>query len=229
MRGILLLTALLTAAPAAARAETGSQAPVDVALVLAMDISASVDAREHRLQMAGLAAAIQSEAVQEAIAAAPRKRIAIAVTQWSGLMVQKVTVPWTVVDGREASMALAKRLLTAPRADPGGGTSISLALEHAGGLFALAPPATRRVIDLSTDGINNIGPAVDIIRRKLDRQEITVNGLAITSEWPKLREYLDDNVTVGTAAFSVEATSFADFGDAMLMKLLREIRGPGLS
>jgi len=202
---------------------------VDLALVLAVDISASVDDRENKLQMAGLAAALQSKAVKEAILAAPHRRIALTVTQWSGLRVQRIVVPWTIIDGDDAAAAFARRVLTVPRADPGGGTSISLALEHAALLFATAPPATRRVIDLSTDGINNIGPPLDRIRRKISRRGITVNGLAISNEWTRLQDYLDDHVITGTAAFSIEATSFQDFGDAMLSKLLREIRGPGLS
>lgn len=228
MRGTFLVVALALALAGLASA-TRAEMPVDVALVLALDISASVDSREHRLQIAGLAAALQSDAVVEAIAAAPRKRVAIAVTEWSGLKVQRVTLPWTVIDGGSAARDVARRLLLAPRADEGGGTSISLALEHAGKLFSAAPPATRRVIDLSTDGINNIGPPIENIRRQLARGKITVNGLAISQEWVKLREYLENTVITGTAAFVVDATSFEGFGDAMQAKLLREIQGPGLS
>lgn len=229
MRGpFLFLVFNLLNALAPVRAETPLP-PVDVALVLAVDISASVDAREHRLQMAGIAAALQSEAVLKAIAAAPRKRIAIAITQWSGLNVQRVVVPWTIIDGEASAVTLARRLLTSPRADPGGGTSLSLALDHAARLFETAPQATRRVIDISTDGINNIGPPLDQINRTLARNKITVNGLAITSDWPKLGDYLSKNVITGPAAFATEANGFEAFGDAMLSKLLREIRGPGLS
>ena len=227
MRGtFLLVLAVLLAALLPLRAETRA---VDVALVLAIDISASVSADEHSLQMAGIAAALQSPEVREAIRSGPNRRIAIAVTQWSGLRVQRLVIPWTIVDGDDAAQALAVRLVAAPRADPGGGTSISLALEHAGGLFASAPPATRRVIDLSTDGINNIGPPLERIRSQLKRAGITVNGLAISNEWPRLQEYLDSHVVTGTAAFSVTAAGFPDFAEAMRMKLLREISGPGLS
>jgi hypothetical protein len=213
MRGTVFLAPLLLGV---CWEQAHADMPVDVALVLATDISASVDAAEYRMQMAGLAAAIASEPVLEAIAAAPRKRIAVAVTQWSGLRVQRITIPWTIVDG-EAS------------ADSGGGTSLSLALEHAAKLLSAAPPATRRVIDISTDGINNIGPPLDAIHDRLTRGKITVNGLAITSEWPKLARYLDENVITGTAAFTLEADGHGDYGAAMLTKLLREIRGPGLS
>lgn len=224
--GVLFALVALFMALAPARA---GPVDVDLALVLAIDISASIDDREHRLQMAGLAAALQSKAVRDAIAAAPNKRIALAVTQWSGLHVQRIVLPWTIIDGDLSAAVFARRVLTVPRADPGGGTSISLALEHAAKLFATAPPATRQVIDVSTDGINNIGPPVDRIRRQISEQGITVNGLAISNEWARLTTYLDDHVITGTAAFSIEATSFQDFGDAMQSKLLREIRGPGLS
>ena len=226
MRGTVFLATLLLGV---CWEQAHADMPVDVALVLATDISASVDAAEYRMQMAGLAAAIASEPVLEAIAAAPRKRIAVAVTQWSGLRVQRITIPWTIVDGEASAQSLARRILAAPRADSGGGTSLSLALEHAAKLLSAAPPATRRVIDISTDGINNIGPPLDAIHDRLTRGKITVNGLAITSEWPKLARYLDENVITGTAAFTLEADGHGDYGAAMLTKLLREIRGPGLS
>jgi hypothetical protein len=227
MRSLLLFLAIVFLAELPdARADPEA---VDVALVLAVDISASVDAREHRLQMTGIAAALQSKAVIDAIAAAPRKKIAITITQWSGLRVQRVVVPWTVIRDEETARRLAHRILSAPRADPGGATSLSLALEHAGHLFGMAPPATRRVIDISTDGINNIGPPLDSVRRLFGKNKITVNGLAITSEWPKLGDYLNDYVITGPAAFAVQAETFEAFGEAMTSKLLREIRGPGLS
>lgn len=228
MRGTFLLVLALFATVAflPSRAETRA---VDVALVLAIDISASVSADEHSLQMAGLAAALQSPEVREAIQSGPHQRIAITVTQWSGLRVQRVVVPWTVVDSDEAARKLAVRVLAAPRADPGGGTSISLALEHAAGLFNSAPPATRRVIDLSTDGINNIGPPLERIRSQIKRKEITINGLAISSDWPRLQDYLDTHVITGSSAFSVTASGFKDFEDTMRVKLIREISGPGLS
>lgn len=227
MRGtFLLVLALFLAALLPLRAETRS---VDLALVLAIDISASIDAGEHSLQMAGLAAALQSPEVREAIQSGPHRRIAITVTQWSGLGVQRVVVPWTVVDDDVSAQRLAVRVVAAPRADPGGGTSISLALEHAAGLFLSAPPASRRVIDLSTDGINNIGPPLERIRKLMKREHITVNGLAISNEWPRLQDYLDERIVTGTAAFSIEASGFADFEEAMRTKLLREISGPGLS
>jgi hypothetical protein len=231
MRGILLfafLCAGLLHAGAIGLAKANEPA-VDVALVLAVDISASVDEQEHRLQMIGLAAALQSDAVIAAISAAPRKRIAVAVTQWSGARAQYLLVPWVVIDGEASAKALARRLLLARRADDGGGTSISAALTHAGQLFAVAPPATRRVIDVSTDGINNVGPPLETIRSQLSAQDITVNALAIAAEWPKLADYLDERVITGTAAFTITAKSFEDFGAAMLVKLLREVRGPGLT
>lgn len=228
MRGtfLLVLVLLVLAALLPLRAETRG---VDLALVLAIDISASIDADEHSLQMAGLAAALQSPDVREAIQSGPHRRIAIAVTQWSGLRVQRLVVPWTVVDSDESARRLAMRVLAAPRADSGGGTSISLALEHAIRLFASAPQASRRVIDLSTDGINNIGPPLEEVRRLLKREQITVNGLAISNEWPRLQDYLDERVIIGTAAFSIRASGFPDFEDTMRTKLLREISGPGLS
>jgi len=110
-----------------------------------------------------------------------------------------------------------------------GGTGISAALIFGGSLMTLAPAATRRVIDLSTDGRNNLGRPVYQARDQLVARGITINGLAIVNEWPTLDRYLEREVTGGPANFVVKAESYDDFGAAMQRKLIREIVGPGLT
>ncbi len=202
---------------------------VDLALLLAIDISASVDQEEYRLQMTGLAAALRSDAVLEAIKSGPERKVAISVMQWSGTRTQTVVVPWTVIDSEETATQLGLVVLGTKRADPGGGTSLSAALAQGTKVLERAPPATRHVIDLSVDGINNIGPPLAEMRFQTLAAGITVNGLAIANEWPKLQDYLELDVIGGSGAFAVTAKSYDDFGAVMLRKLVREIQAPGSS
>jgi hypothetical protein len=224
MSRLLLLLGLLVAGPLSARAE--SLPPVDVALVIALDISASVDASEYRLQMRGLADALRSEDVRAAIAAGPHRRIAVAVTQWSGTTTQFLVVPWTILGADESLVSFASHLRQTIRADSGDGTSISAALIKARALFHDAPPAARLVVDVAADGINNMGPSLPEARADMKDQGITVNGLAVSSEWPKLKSYLEDNVITGPNSFALDARSYDDFGAVMLRKLVREIQAP---
>jgi hypothetical protein len=218
------LLATLSARPA--RADV---APVDLALVLAIDCSFSVDAREFRLQMQGLGDALASEEIWQAIARGPLQRLALSCFLWSDLETQVVIQPWTVIATQEEAVTLGQRLAVAPRAARMGGTAISAALLFGGALMVLAPAATRRVIDLSTDGRNNMGKPAFRARDELVARGITVNGLAIANEWPTLDIYLERQVAGGPSNFVVKADSYDDFGAAMKRKLIREITGPGLT
>jgi hypothetical protein len=207
----------------------GDNAEVDLALVLAIDVSYSVDAFEHRLQMEGFGQALQSETVQEAIRSGEKQKIAVAVFQWSDMDNQRTIVPWTVIDSPGKAQEIGDMLRRGPRAVSEGGTGISGAMIYAATLFATAPAAARHVIDISTDGRNNMGRPTPVTRDFVVAQGLTVNGLAITNEWPELASYLERQVIGGPAAFVEEATSYDDFGAAMLRKLTKEIRGPGLT
>lgn len=202
---------------------------VDVALAIAIDVSYSVDGSEHRLQMEGFGQALQSEAVHKAIRGGEHGRIAITVFQWSDSENQRTVIPWTIIDGPAAANQLGARLLRAPRIVPQGGTGISDAMIYGASLFASAPAATRRVIDVSTDGRNNMGRPTPLTRDFVVAQGITINGLAINNEWPNLTRYLEQQVVGGPAAFVEGALSYDDFGAAMLRKLVKEITGPGLT
>jgi hypothetical protein len=196
---------------------------VDVALALAIDVSYSVDSFEHKLQMEGFAQALQSEEVMKAIKDGRHQRIAVMVYQWSDADNQQVIVPWTVIATEADALRIGKNLSEGRRDVKEGGTAISAALLYGAEQFATAPGADRRVIDLATDGRNNI--ARDLVLA----QGITINGLAISNEWKQLASYLEKQVIGGNLSFVEEAKTYDDFGATMLRKLVREITGPGMT
>lgn len=197
---------------------------VDLALVLAIDASYSVDRVEFRQQVLGLAAAFASPRVIAAIEALPRGAVTVAVTHWSKADTQVVSVPWTLVDGAAASLALAARLAASNRQTADGATSISGAILHAFNLFEQCPCAPeRRTIDVSGDGRNNNGPALDPVRLEAEGRAITINGLAILNEVPTLHYYFESNVVAGAASFVEVASDYRDYARAIERKLLREL------
>jgi Mg-chelatase subunit ChlD len=200
---------------------------VDLALILAIDCSFSVDSAEFRLQMEGMGQALQDPSVLKAIKLAPQQRIAIAAFQWSDKDNQFVILPWTVIANEADANAAGKVLETMPRQLAEGGTSISSALRFGYSLFSEAPIATRRVIDLSTDGRNNIGPPVPLERDFIVRNSVTINALVIANEFPELDRYAERQIVGGTGNFVVKAQTYDDYGAAMLRKLIKEITGPG--
>lgn len=201
---------------------------VDLALVLAIDCSFSVDANEFRLQMEGLGRAFQQPEVKAAIKKGPTGRIAVIAMQWSDEANQMVVVPWTILAGDADADELAQILMRMPRRLAEGGTSISTSLTFAAGLFADAPLAERRVIDVSSDGRNNIGPPVNAIRDRLVAQGFTINALTILNEWPTLDKYFENNVVGGQGHFVIPSNDYAAYAEAIYRKLLREITGPGI-
>ena len=223
--GLILSFALILPLPAG-RAQVQD---VDLALILAIDCSFSVDAREFALQMDGIGRAFMRDDVKKAIAQGHRQRIAVAVVQWSDDRNQIVTLPWTVVAGTADADALGQLLMNMPRQLAEGGTSISSALAFSAALFATAPSAERQVIDVSTDGRNNSGPPVSPMRDRLVGEGITINGLTILNEWPTLDSYFENNVAGGVGYFVIPANDYEDYGEAMFRKLLREITGPGIT
>ncbi len=225
LAGLLLCISLAVPLPGP-KAQGGE---VDLALILAIDCSFSVDRREFVLQMEGLGRAFMSDDVTSAIAQGKHKRIAVAVVQWSDDLNQMTVLPWTVIAGAGEAHAVGARLMAMPRQLAQGGTSISAALTFSQGLFSAAPPAGRQVIDVSADGRNNSGPPVPPVRDALVAQGITINGLTILNEWPTLDTYFEANVAGGQDSFVVPAKDYEDYGEAILRKLLREITGPGIS
>ena len=232
-RAVLALICLLfglTLVNAPGRAPLFAQEPeVDMALVLAIDCSFSVDANEFRLQMQGLGQAFMRPEVKEAISKGPNGRIAIVAMQWSDEANQMVIIPWTVIASDKDADRLGAALTEIPRRLAEGGTSISMAIEFAAGLLASAPPTQRHVIDISSDGRNNIGPPVALSRNKVVKMGITINALTILNEWPTLDKYFEENVVGGQGNFVIPADDYGAYSEAIYKKLLREITGPGIS
>ena len=208
---------------------------VDLLLVLAADISRSVDAAKFKLQREGYAAALTHPRVVGAIQSSPAARIAICYLEWSGANAQAVVVDWTSVGTAAEARALADRIVAAPRLFMER-TAIGAAIDFSMAQFPRSPfTAQRRVIDVSGDGTNNAGREVTIARSEALAQGVTINGLAILSEVPLpfnplhthppggLLRYYEDNVIGGPGAFAVAAESHEAFGRLILSKLVKEI------
>ncbi|MGO8914769.1 MAG: DUF1194 domain-containing protein [Stellaceae bacterium] len=224
-RWCLALAAL--AAVMAAASATAAARSVDLALVLAVDVSGSVSGERFELQRRGYAKAFVSPEVLAAIAAGQNHAIVVTLVEWSGAEHQQQVIGWTLIDGPVAAAAFGSALAEAPRAFADW-TSISGALDYSTALFASAgADAARKVIDVSGDGINNNGRDLAAARADALQTGLTINGLAILWDYPELDAYYRDNVIGGPGAFSVVAHDVGDFGAAVLSKLVREIAGAG--
>jgi hypothetical protein len=218
-----MMLTLGLAGPAAS--ERGRQ-PVDLALVLAVDASGSVDRVRFELQKQGYVAAFRHPRVTQAIQSGPTQSIAVIMVQWTGPALQVVAVPWTRVSDSASANAFADKIAAAPRALFGGGTSISGAIDTGMALLFDNPyEATRRVIDVSGDGSNNRGRSVNQARDEAVRAGVGINGLPILALEPDLDQYFRQNVIGGPGAFVIAAKDFETFGEAILKKLIAEIAG----
>ncbi|GGG16964.1 hypothetical protein GCM10010964_01540 [Caldovatus sediminis] len=237
-----VVTGLGPAGPRAARAASrgaatpgDGHAPVDVNLVLAVDVSRSIDEDEARLQREGYRSAIASPQVVEAIRAGMLGAIGIAYVEWGGIEYQRTVLPWFRIASQEQAEEWAEMLARAPRVSLSW-TSISGGIEHSRRLFAESPwEATRRVIDVSGDGVNNSGPPAEEARDRAVAEGITINGLPILNDRPTfgrlppvpLDEYYRESVIGGPGAFVIPAEDFHSFAIAVKRKLIREIAGVG--
>jgi len=234
LRSLVVLLALCLAPcltpPVAQAAEQ-----VDLLLVLASDVSRSIDQPKFQLQREGYAAAIADKRVLEAITAGRNKRIAVAFVEWSGVSSQKVLIEWTVIDGADAARKFGDQLIELPRSFAER-TSISGGIDYAMAVMARAPyEAPRRTIDVSGDGTNNSGRDVGLARDEALAKGVTINGLVILSDRPMawnpehtnppggLAEYYRTNVIGGPGAFVLVAEDFNSFGQAIVKKLIAEI------
>jgi hypothetical protein len=219
--GALFLALILIPHAAAQRSADQS---VDLALVLAVDASGSVDRVRFELQKQGYVAAFRHPRVSAAIQSGPLQSIAVIMMQWTGPALQVVTVPWTKISDAASASAFADKIAEAPRALFGGGTSISGAIDSSMALLFDNPyRATRRVIDISGDGSNNRGRFVDQARDEAVRAGVGINGLPILALEPDLDRYFRENVIGGPGAFVIAARDFETFGEAILKKLIAEI------
>jgi hypothetical protein len=214
--------------PDSARAAT----EVDLALVLAVDVSRSMDPEEQELQRQGFVEAFRSPLVHDAIRGGMLGRISVTYLEWSGETDQKVVVPWTVLDGPDSASAFAERLALAPTGRIFQ-TSISGAIDVSARLLAESGvDALRRVIDISGDGPNSSGRTVSLARDDAVAKGITINGLPIMLKRPSgfgdmehLDHYYRDCVIGGQGAFLVPVKERQQFGEAIRTKIIREIAG----
>jgi len=200
---------------------------VDLALVLGVDSSYSVDSTEYRLQMRGLALAFQTREVIDAIKNGPAGRIAVAVVQWSDSKSQVIAIPWTIVSGDKSAAELSARLAQTPRQTASGGTSITTMLKKGAIMLSRLPfYAERKVIDISADGRNNNGGDPRPMRRIVIANGITINGLAIINEVATLDKYFEIYITGGPGSFVITANDYSAYAEAIKRKLILEILGP---
>jgi hypothetical protein len=230
-----IVFALAAAASIAARPALAEEGTVDLLLVLAADVSRSVDEKKFKLQRDGYAAAIADPRVVRAMTAGPSGRIALCFVEWASNNEQTIVVDWIAVAGAGDAEGVGARVREAPRSFMGR-TSISAAIDHAMAHLAKSPfQAPRRVIDVSGDGTNNSGRPVTQARDEAIAAGVTINGLVILSEVPLptnpqhthppggLTAYYENNVIGGPGAFVLEAESFESFGQLMISKLIKEI------
>ncbi|MBM3556623.1 MAG: DUF1194 domain-containing protein [Alphaproteobacteria bacterium] len=209
---------------------------VDLLLVLAVDVSRSIDDDEAALQRDGYARAFKDPVVIKAIGSGEHGAIAVAYVEWADYYHVREVIPWTKVDSPATAASLASAIVESPRLG-GFRTSISAGIDAGAKLIREAPfKGKRKVIDVSGDGINNSGRPVTEARNEAVAQGITINGLVIMNDrWtgnfppPKdLDAYFEKNVIGGQDCFAVVAEDFASFASALRSKLIREIAGiPG--
>jgi hypothetical protein len=230
---VRVLFVAVAAYVALAAADAAEQ--VDLLLVLAADVSRSVDHPKFLLQREGYAAAISDPQVMDAIKSGPHQRIAVCFVEWSGFGAQKLVIDWTMIDSPGAARKFGDQLLELPRAFADR-TSISGGIEFATAQLERAPFAgSRRTIDVSGDGTNNAGRDVKLARDETVAKGIVINGLVILSDRPVpwnaehtnppggLEKYYQDNVIGGPGAFVLVAENFNSFGRAIIKKLIAEI------
>jgi hypothetical protein len=205
---------------------------VDLELVLAVDVSASMDEDEHLLQRHGYAEAFRHRDLIAAIRSGFGGRIAVTYMEWAGAGTATQTIPWTIISNEAEARAFADRLDRTPiYAEQR--TSISDALAHAARLFDQnAIEGARRVIDISGDGANNAGPAVTGARDAVVRRGVTINGLPIMlgkpMAWydiPNLDRYYRDCVIGGAGAFVMPVHGAAEMSNTIRRKLVMEVAG----
>lgn len=219
---LVLLAGLL---PAAAE----QPLPVDAAIVLAVDASGSVDAEERMIQRDGYADALRHPDLMRAVTAGPHGRVAFSYFEWAGYPRTATLIPWRVVDGPDATAALAAQIAGLAMA-PARGTSIARALLFATDLFeGDGFGDAKRIIDISADGPNNIGPPVTAARDRALARGITVNGLPILVRPSRgMREldlYFADCVIGGDGAFLLAVRAREELATSIRRKLILEISG----
>ncbi len=211
--------------PTIARAQTR----IDLELIMAVDVSGSVDGEEYAMQMGGIAGAFRDPGILRAIETATPRGIAASVILWSSSEWQTVAVDWRLIRNRTDAFAFAAAVERAPRESTGNtaiASAIDFSVRHFGGNGF---EGARRVIDISGDGISNDGPDTEPSRDRAVALGITINGLVIVENNLPARRFYRESVIGGPGAFAMDARGFADFAWVFRDKLRREISGPGIS
>ncbi len=195
----------------------------DLALLIALDGSASVTFDEFNLIAGGLGAALQDPEVVAALIGGANGASALALLLWSGPGAQQVMLNWTRLGSEADVSSLARRVADVPRSVPAGETAIGEALLVAETMLAALPaPATRRVIDVAGDGRSNAGTPPGPIRDRLSKGGVTINGLCVLHEEPDLLQSYTEEVIGGPQAFAVTCPNYTAFAEAMRRKLVQE-------
>ena len=210
MRSLLNLLALSLPGPLLA---------CDLALVLAVDVSGSVDEGEYRTQMEGLALALRDGVVADALVDAQAR---LTLVQWTGSSRQRQTIPWTPIGRVEDVANLAALIEHDQRRWRNFSTAIGEALELSASLFEAVPDCRRKVIDVSGDGTSNEGIEPREVSATFGARGITVNALAIETDDTDLTAYFFENLLVGEGAFVITANGFEDYPAQIRRKLQRE-------
>lgn len=230
---IAAITGFGFAAPSGPQRLAQGVTPVDVELVLAVDVSYSMDPEEQQLQREGYIAALTSHEFMQALRQGMHGRVAITYVEWAGMHHQQIIVPWRLIDGPESADGFAADIQRA-RYTRASRTSISGALLFSTPLFdGSGFRGVRRVIDVSGDGVNNNGPLVDVTRDEVIAKGITINGLPIMIKRPttatmdieELDIYFEDCVIGGPGAFVIPIKARDQFKEAIRTKLVLEIAG----
>jgi hypothetical protein len=226
--GLTLPAALRLPAQAAA-----GPTAVDLALVLAVDASMSIDESEAGTQRAGYIHALRDKRVGDAIKGGPIGRIALTYVEWSSPYHQTVIVPWRILKDTADATKFADELNSLPY-KAGSTTSISGGIDFSVKLFASPEfEAARKVIDVSGDGYSDYGRPITVARDAAVKAGITINGLAVMNERPKWKQaapndldmYYRDNVIGGPGSFYIAVRNLEDFSRSVLQKMVLEIAG----
>ena len=204
-------TAVMVAATPARACET--------ALVLAIDVSNSIDTFEYTIQAEGLAEALRDPLVLESLVTS---RVALTVVQWSGPSDQQVSIPWRRIETDEDVLAMADEAEAMPRAVIMANTAIGDTIEFASALFAEVPDCKRKVIDISGDGADNAGTVPEAQRRIAEGRGITINGLAIDPHGLSITNYYRLKV-ITRNGFVMTAHGHQSYAQTLKEKIRREV------
>ena len=229
--GVFFVVLAMAAAPVEAAERVAAASELDVALVLAVDVSSSVDEGEAGIQRAGYIAALRDPRVADAIRGGLNGRIALTYVEWASPTDQRVLIPWREISDAAGANAFADELKNAAY-KPGSTTSISGGIDFSVNLIQKSGiRAMRNVIDISGDGYSDYGRPVRAARDAAVKAGFIINGLPIMNERasyrtkipPDLDKYYSENVTGGRGSFTLVVKNLEDFNKLVLQKLILEI------